>query len=201
MIGALTLPPTGIYTSPGVAGLYATDSVFSVFSLTSDTNWVFAGLTTFASQFVGRTARLYFRYRNGNSGSSFQGDFAIDYIRLPNGIVYNEDFSTYQYSTINTSLISSAASSTWNNIGTTVSSTGGRWNLKSGGTPSSNTGPSGAKSGTYYLYAETSSPTAFNQYMWLRSPSVTISRNDYLFHYNAFGACVGQIYVYVVLED
>ncbi len=201
MIGALTLPPTGIYTSPGVANLYATDSVFSVFSLTSNTNWVFTGTRTFASQFVGRTARLYFRYRNGNSGSSFQGDFAIDYIRLPNGIIYNEDFSTYQYSTINTVSISVAVSSTWNNIGTTTSSTGGRWNLRSGGTPSSNTGPSGAKSGTYYLYAETSSPTAFNQYMWLRSPSVTITNNNYLFHYNAYGACVGNIWAFVVLED
>jgi hypothetical protein len=201
MIGALTLPPTGIYTSPGVSGIYATDSLFSVNPLTSNNSWVFAGTTTFASQFVGRTARLYFRYRNGNAGSSFQGDFAIDYIRLPSGIVYDEDFSTFQYSTINTSTISSAVSSTWTNIGTTTSTTGGRWNLNSGGTPSSNTGPSSAKSGTYYLYAETSNPAAFNQYMWLRSPSVTISRNDYLFHYHAFGACVGTIIVLVVLED
>jgi hypothetical protein len=61
MIGALTLPPTGIYTSPGVSGIYATNSVFSVPSLTSNNSWTYAGVTTFASQFVGRTARLYFR--------------------------------------------------------------------------------------------------------------------------------------------
>jgi hypothetical protein len=205
MIGALTLPPTGIYTSPGVSGIYATNSVFSVPSLTSNNSWTYAGVTTFASQFVGRTARLYFRYRNGNSGSSFQGDFAIDYIRLPNNILYSgssiQSFRDFQYSTINTSLISTAASSTWYSIGATTSTTGGRWNQNAGGTPSSNTGPSAAYSGNYYLYAETSSPTAFNQFMWLRSPSITISRNDYLFHYHAYGACVGRIEVYVVLED
>lgn len=207
MIGALTLPPTGIYTSPGnlsISTRYVPSSNVS-YTLSSNNSWVFSGSKYFPSQFVGRTARLYFRYRNGNSGSSFQGDFGVDYIRSGNGFINNgssNGFSTYQYNTINTVSLNSAATATgWTDIGTTESTTGGRWNLKSGSTPSSNTGPSGAVSGTYYLYAETSSPGAFNQYMWLRSDSFTIKNTYYSFYYHAYGACIGSLATYLVLED
>lgn len=206
MIGALSLPSTGIYTSPGTASIsynYVTGSTVS-YTLTSDNSWVFSGNKTIPSQFIGRTGALYFRYRNGNSGNSFQGDFAIDYIGAGDGIINNgssNGFSTYQYSTSTSGSLNTARGTSWTNIGTSTSSTGGRWNLGSGGTPSSNTGPSGAISGTYYLYAETSSPATFNQYMWLRSPTFTIRNNYYSFYYHAFGACIGSLFTIMTLED
>ena len=42
--------------------------------------------------------------------------------------------------------------------GWATGSTGIRWTRNSGGTPSGGTGPSSAKSGSYYMYIETSSP-------------------------------------------
>ena len=204
MIGALSLPSAGIYTSPAVgSGLIARDSAFETGQLTSNDAWVWSGDTFFASQFVGRTARLYVVYTNGNAGSSFQGDFGLDHIYLPDGAIdnTNTELSTWQYGSSSSASINNARNGSWTNVGVFSTSTGGRWNMKTGSTPSSSTGPSGAFSSSYYLYAETSSPTGFNENMWVRSPSFVISINKYSFYYHGFGACIGRVSSYVVIED
>lgn len=119
------------------------------------------------------------------SASSFRGDYAIDYVRwYKDGVAQSWPSSTYgnfenstdrsgwltnRRSTTNyttaaaaLSVATSLAVSTQNRV----------WNVDSGTTPSSSTGPSGAYSGTYFAYTEVSS--AYGRDFWLFSPVVTI---------------------------
>lgn len=65
------------------------------------------------------------------------------------------------------------------------------WSLRSGGTPSSNTGPSAASSGTYYAYMESSYPNYSNKTAILNSPCLDLSNvnNPSLtFKYHMYGS-------------
>jgi len=64
------------------------------------------------------------------------------------------------------------------------------WTLNSGSTPSSNTGPSAADLGSYYLFMESSSPNYSNKRAIINSPCFTISSNQALFSfaYTMFGS-------------
>lgn len=112
--------------------------------------------------------RIAFHYV---SGSSFTGDIALDLITI-DGNQYSFESTGDGWissSGVNTSSSTTALS---NSQALSISTTGtlGKWNIDTGTTPSSNTGPSGAYSGTYYAYAETSSPNTPNINMWLFSP-------------------------------
>jgi len=70
------------------------------------------------------------------------------------------------------------------------------WTQKSGGTPSSNTGPAGADEGTSYLYIETSSPRRPNDKAILRSPPLILSGSVVMkFRYHMYGADIGSLKV------
>ncbi|SHJ06334.1 Por secretion system C-terminal sorting domain-containing protein [Mesonia phycicola] len=72
------------------------------------------------------------------------------------------------------------------------------WNIDSNGsTPSTNTGPSGAYSGSNYLYVEGSSGSSGDE-AWLESPSVDISSLTapaLSFYYHMYGADIGTLHI------
>merc|ERR1719277_1263212 len=73
------------------------------------------------------------------------------------------------------------------------------WTRKSGGTPSSSTGPSKAKGGSYYMYIETSSPRANGDKAILRSdPVIMGSSGELEFYYNMHGGQIGSLEVQVI---
>ena len=70
------------------------------------------------------------------------------------------------------------------------------WTRRSGGTPSSNTGPSGADDGTFYMYMETSSPNYPTRTAILESPCFDlsgISNPEFSFRYHMLGNAVGTL--------
>lgn len=65
------------------------------------------------------------------------------------------------------------------------------WIVNSNGTPSSNTGPSAAAQGTYYVYVEASSPNYSNKTTILNSPCFNLagaSAATFTFKYHMYGA-------------
>jgi len=65
------------------------------------------------------------------------------------------------------------------------------WTRRSGGTPSSNTGPSSADEGSYYIYVESSSPNYSNKTSIIESPCFDlsgVSSASFTFKYHLYGA-------------
>ncbi|MDY8135360.1 endonuclease [Aquimarina sp. 2201CG5-10] len=65
------------------------------------------------------------------------------------------------------------------------------WDRRSGGTPSNNTGPSAAASGSYYMYMESSSPNYSNKRAILYSPCFDLTSETqavFSFKYHLYGA-------------
>ena len=70
------------------------------------------------------------------------------------------------------------------------------WALRTGGTPSNNTGPSGAFEGTHYVYMEASSPNFGGNTTILNSPCFDFpngSSPEASFHYQMTGNSVGSV--------
>jgi hypothetical protein len=112
--------------------------------------------------------RIAFHYV---SGASFLGDIALDFIAI--------DGNSYSFESTGDGWVSSSGVDTSSSVTAlsnsvalfvTTGAVKGRWNIDLGTTPSSNTGPNGAYSGSFFVYAETSSPNIPNVNMWLFSP-------------------------------
>jgi len=70
------------------------------------------------------------------------------------------------------------------------------WSRKSGRTPSSSTGPSGAQGGRYYAYIETSSPVKNNAKASLNSGSVDLKQGaEISMYYHMYGSRMGTLRV------
>ncbi|XP_062590345.1 MAM and LDL-receptor class A domain-containing protein 1-like, partial [Saccostrea cucullata] len=67
------------------------------------------------------------------------------------------------------------------------------WIIRSGSTPSSGTGPSGAKVGTQYMYAEVSSPVAQGDKFQLETPLILAIPRCMSFWYHMSGGSVGTL--------
>ncbi len=70
------------------------------------------------------------------------------------------------------------------------------WTKISGGTPSGNTGPSAAYSGTYYYYLEASSPNYPSKTAYLKSSTYNLTgaiRANISFKYHMYGANIGSL--------
>lgn len=70
------------------------------------------------------------------------------------------------------------------------------WVIRTGGTPSSGTGPSGASDGTQYIYIETSSPNNPSRAAHLLSPCIDLSGCTDMqmsFDYHMFGTSMGSL--------
>lgn len=78
--------------------------------------------------------------------------------------------------------------------------TNGRWNRRSGGTPSSGTGIGGAADGSFYVYTETTSNFASANKYWLKrltSTTITSSNNTLTFAEARVGADMGTLTAHV----
>ncbi|MEL6730607.1 MAG: M4 family metallopeptidase [Bacteroidota bacterium] len=123
----------------------------------------------------------------GTSGSSWSGDMCVDAISVSGG------------SGGPTSCVSSFPYTEGFESGEGWSQAGGDdfdWSRRAGGTPSSNTGPSGAASGSYYMYTEASSPNYPSRDAYFVSPCFDLSllANPSLsFDYHMYGATIGTL--------
>lgn len=160
-----------------------------------DTNNAWSQRTVNISRYANRTARVVFRYINDLSGEL--GDIQLDLINL-SGNSYSFENVGHSFETSTTN-VSSYSLVSWTNIA--VATTAGRWNVDTAGTPTANTARTDAADGTYYVYAETSSPGNSKDYnFWLRSPSVNLGANPTLTFYEARnGSTIGELYVHLEL--
>ena len=88
----------------------------------------------------------------GVRGNSYTGDIALDDLTIY-CLVQPPSPPPSDNPIVVQGFESSSLGSGW-----ATGSTGISWTRKSGGTPSDSTGPSSARSGSYYMYIETSSP-------------------------------------------
>ena len=143
------------------------------------------------SAYAGATVRLVFHYV---SGSSFTGDIQLDAINL-DGNAYSFESNAHSFET-SASGESSYGSVSWQNLAT--AETAGRWNKDSGGTGSSGTARTDAADGSFYVFAETTSPGSPSYNFWLRSPQITLSNNPTLSYYETrLGATIGTLNVHL----
>lgn len=164
-----------------------------VLDTVSGQNAVWSQRTVDVSDYNGATAYLVFEYLNG---SSFTGDIQLDFIEI-GGNTYSFESSVHGFQKNSNKNISAYTSVLWTAL-TTGTSGGGNWFRDSGGTASSNTGLASAASGSYYVYAETSSPANASGYkFWLRSPSVVINSNTFSYYEARKGAGIGTLNVYL----
>lgn len=162
------------------------------------------------SAYKGNTVRFIWHYV---SGSNYTGDLQIDQVALPS---YNFGQSywtqtTYPFNT-NTSFNDGGFQTNTNNSSTfsgatlaTVASgtTSGRWNGRSGGTPSGSTGLSSGYGGSgWYVYAEVSGTSGYpSKNFWLVSPYTFLPNyvgTPYFgFRLGRCGATIGTLKIYI----
>ncbi len=137
------------------------------------------------SAYAGSTMELRF---NGTTGTTWQGDMAVDALALSTSggggggggctggitsLPYSEGFES--------------SFGVW----TQDSGDDFDWTRRSGGTPSSNTGPSAASEGSFYAYMESSSPNYSTKTAILNSPCIDLSGEstvNFDFMYHMYGA-------------
>ena len=146
-------------------------------------SWQSASLSLAA--YSGETS-LQLRFK-GTTGTTWQGDMAIDAFEIssgggtPGGGCSNA-ISTFPYT------------ESFENTTAAWSQGGGDdfdWSVNSGSTPSSNTGPSSADNGSYYIYMEYSTPNYSTKNAKLISPCFDLSASPDLqlsFRYHMYGA-------------
>ena len=146
------------------------------------------------SGYAGATVRLVFRYQNGDD---FEGDIQLDQIAL-DGTTYSFENQTHSFETSSQDNSSTYAGVSWSNLSVTEN-LDGYWQVDQGGTPSNNTGRTDAADGSYYVYAETSSPANVLGYnIWLRSPEITLSGSPTLTFFEArLGGNIGTLDVHL----
>ncbi|MEL6135544.1 MAG: choice-of-anchor J domain-containing protein, partial [Bacteroidota bacterium] len=124
----------------------------------------------------------------GTSGSSWSGDMCVDAISVSGGGGGNPP-----------SCITNFPYTEGFEAGNGWSQAGGDdfdWTRRSGGTPSTGTGPSGAASGSYYMYTEASSPNYPSRDAYFVSPCFdlsSLSSASLSFDYHMYGATMGTL--------
>jgi len=145
------------------------------------------------SGYAGATVRVVFKYTM--IASVFTADIQLDAINI-DGTTYSFENTgnSFQTSTTNTASYDSVS---WSTLA--VGTTGGAWNVDTGGTPSSGTARTDAASGSYYVYAESSSPGNVTGFVfWLRSPEVILSGSPTLTYFETrTGTSLGNLDVYL----
>ena len=126
-----------------------------------------------ANIYRGATVRPIFFYENTNGG--FKADLQIDSIDLDGNFYGGNTTDGFETTTSSTEIYNYSTAS-FSSVATATTS--GRWNRDTGGTPSSGTGRTDAAGGSYYYYAETSSPaTSVGFKFILRGPQVTLGNS------------------------
>lgn len=173
--------------------------------------------TSNLQQFANSTIRPVFHYVSGNS---YTGDIQLDEIYVGDGLTGNVANFTFEFFQIgnneainvsgwqtSTTNADSYESVSFTDMTQSSTTTRGRWNLDSGGTPSrGNPDPfktsvpfDATAGGAFYVYAETSgSGVGFpNKNFWFRGPFITLGSAP-LFRYKVaqFGSTIGTLRVY-----
>lgn len=151
-----------------------------------------------ANIYRGATVRPVFYYENTSGG--FRADFQLDLISLDGNTYSFETNATGWETTTSSTDISNYGSASWSSLPSNTH-TSGSWNRDSGGTTSTGTGLTTAASGSYYLYAETSSPATTAGFGFLlRGPQVTLGNDpDFTFYEARYSSdnTMGTLRVYL----
>ena len=143
------------------------------------------------SSYAGATVRVVFKYL---SGSSYRGDIQLDLVDIDGNSYSFENTGEGFETSLNAE--SSYAVVGWSSLSVGTSTLS--WNVDSGGTGSGGTGRTDAANGSYYVYAETSTPGSPSKDFWLRSPQITLGPSPTLSFYEArLGANIGTLDVYL----
>ncbi|MEM6262892.1 MAG: S8 family serine peptidase [Bacteroidota bacterium] len=151
-------------------------------------NWLSASVSL--NSYANATQlRLRFRGTSGSGASDWQGDICVDDFRVAagggGGNGCSSTVSSFPYSnTFDSNLGWSQATGDDFN-----------WTRRTGGTPSSGTGPSGAAQGSHYAYMEVSSPNFPSKTAILNSPCFnlsSVSSPTFTFRYHMLGGTSGN---------
>lgn len=158
--------------------------------------WEAINLSSSVSQYVGQQGRLVFQY---TSGSSYTGDIQLDDVNIGSTNYSFENSGNGWETTTNDTTTTTYTDAyyqtlSWSQV--LVATTNGRWNSDTGGTGSSGTALNSARTGLYYLYAETTSPAHPSKVMWLRSPLITLDTATLNFDLARVGATIGTLRVF-----
>jgi len=179
-----------------------TSSLYS-YSGNQGTLWFSTGNID-VSLYVGSTSRIVCFY---TSGTSFTGDAQIGWARLGGTTwTFESGPESWETTTANSTTLTYSTAS-FSNIATS-GTIANRWNRDAFGTSSSNTAitgtsaivggsPASASPGSYYLYAETSSPGYSNKDFICRSPAVSVSSNTLELILAGYGGTIGSFDVYL----
>ncbi|MEL6536601.1 MAG: T9SS type A sorting domain-containing protein, partial [Bacteroidota bacterium] len=147
----------------------------SIFSVTGNQGNQWNDASVDLSAYLGSTVKFRFV---GTTGTTWQGDVAIDDIQVSNSAapvtLYSQGWE-------------SGGMGDWTNNG----GDDFNWTARSGGTPSNNTGPSGAVEGSYYNYTEASGSNYPSKVAIMTSPAISLSGQSdasVTFSYHMFGA-------------
>ncbi|MCB0632831.1 MAG: M43 family zinc metalloprotease [Saprospiraceae bacterium] len=134
--------------------------------------------------YAGSIVKLQFK---GTTGSTWQGDTAVDDLKLTSDVGSTGGGCT-------NSISSFPYAESWeSNFGAWTQESGDDfdWIRLSGSTPSGSTGPGAAIDGIYYAYIESSSPNYSNKTAILNGPCFDLSTADeatFSFQYHMYGA-------------
>ena len=148
-----------------------------------------------ANIYRGATVRPVFVYTQ--IASVFTADLQLDLINLDGNSYSFESNATGWQTTTSSTSASNYSSASFSSVATTTSTA--RWNRDQNGTGSSGTGLTTAASGSFYLYAETSSPANSAGFTFiLRGPEVTLGSDpDFTYYEARSGTNMGNLDVYL----
>lgn len=198
-----TITASGTATVAISTTTVGSDITSRLISVAAQNNSTWTQRTANISSYIGNTARLVILYQ---SGTSFTGDVQFDDFNV-GGNTFTDFSSSQGFQTNNASDNSKVVSGLLDNLqteynGVTFQAVGtsttsyGKFVRDGGGTPSSGTGNTSGNTGSFYLYAETSSNGSNNDF-WLRSPEVTINNGTLSFYSAQNGATCGPFYAYL----
>ena len=131
------------------------------------------------------SSAVKFRF-NGTTGTTWQGDMAVDAVsvdgEVPSGPSCSAAITSFPYDQSYENTLGN-----WTQDGDDDFD----WTVRSGTTPSSNTGPTSANAGSYYVYMESSAPNFSTKNAKLTSPCFDltgVSNPEITFDYHMYGA-------------
>ncbi len=154
--------------------------------------WKYASVNL--KSYVGQTVRFRFI---GTTGSNYKSDMAIDNFKIltSSTAFCTSTVSKYPYTQRFEKGIGPWQQETNDNL---------NWSRRSGGTPSSYTGPPSAYEGSYYAYIEASSPNYPNKTGILNSPCFKLrhlSDQNFTFNYHMYGAHMGLLQLQITSDN
>ncbi len=133
--------------------------------------------------YAGSTVMLKF---HGITGNGYRSDMAIDGFAIADGCNCLSSFPYYEDFENTFGLWTQDAGDDFD------------WALRTGGTPSSGTGPSSANTGSYYIYVESSNPNYPYKTAIVNSPCIDLTGMNYAkckFSYHMYGGFnMGKLY-------